>query len=81
MNFYYFTFGTEGQPYFGGWVVVIANDRSEACRIFRAAFPDKIEGLLNCSSVYTEEEFKRTEMAMGGNFGAFCHETICLLRA
>lgn len=37
------------------------------------------EGLLNCSSVYDEENFKRTEMAgPNGNFHRFCHETIIL---
>lgn len=75
---FYFTYGTDGQPYCGGWTEVIAPDFAAACAVFRAVHPDKIPGLLNCSSVYSEEIFLKTEMAAEGNFGAFCHETIVL---
>lgn len=78
---FYFTYGTDGQPYVGGWTEVEAPDIHAACSAFRAYHPDKDEGLLNCSSVYTEERFKRTEMAgPNGNFRRFCHEVITLRR-
>ena len=70
---FYFTYGTEGQPFFGGWTEVDAPDR-------RAYHPDKTEGLLNCSSVYEEEHFKLTEMYRESNFGFRCHEIITLRR-
>ena len=76
---FYFTYGTGGQPYCGGWTEVIAPDMRSACGAFRAFHPDKIENCLNCSSVYREAEFQKSEMAgPEGNFGAFCHETITL---
>ncbi len=78
---FYFTYGSEGQPFFGGWTEVEAPDRRTACAAFRAFHPDKTEGLLNCCSVYEEEDFKRTSMyGPGGNFGYRCHETITLRR-
>ena len=78
---FYFTYGTGGQPFVGGWTEVEAEDARAACAAFRAYHPDKAEGLLNCSSVYTEEQFKRTEMAgPSGNFHRFCHEVITLRR-
>lgn len=77
---FYFTYGTDGQPFRGGWTEVEATDGHAACTAFRAYHPDKIEGLLNCSSVYTEEQFKTTEMFVTGNFGFRCHETIILRR-
>ena len=44
--------------------------------------PNKIEPLLNCCTVYTEENFKKTSMYQrpDGNFGYRCHETIILRR-
>ena len=82
VNRYYFTYGTEGQPYIGGWTEIKAPDIHAACAAFRAYHPDKTEGILNCSSVYTEEAFKSTSMAgPEGNFGFFCHEKITITRA
>lgn len=49
---FYFTYGTDGQPFVGGWTEVEAPDRRAACAAFRSYHPDKTEGLLNCSSVY-----------------------------
>lgn len=79
---FYFTYGTEGHPFFGGWTEVEAPDRHAACAAFRAYHPDKTEGLLNCCSCYTEEDFKKTSMYQrpDGNFGHRCHETITLRR-
>lgn len=76
---FYFTYGTEGQPFYGGWTEVEAPDMSTACFVFRAYHPDKTEGLLNCSSIYTEEQFNRTIMSgPDGNFGYRCHERITI---
>ena len=77
---FYFTYGTAGQPFVGGWTEVEAPDRHAACAAFRAYHPDKTEGLLNCSSGYNEDRFKRTEMHRSGNFGFRCHEIIRLTR-
>lgn len=79
---FYFTYGSEGQPFCGGWTEVEAPDRHAACAAFRAYHPDKTEGLLNCCSCYTEEDFKKTSMYQrpDGNFGYRCHETITLQR-
>ena len=77
-----FTYGTEGQPFYGGWTEVQADDMELAEAAFRIFHPSKHGDLLNCSSVYTEEEFSRSKMAgPGGNFGRFCHETISLQRS
>lgn len=80
MERFYFTYGTEGQPFRGGWTVIWAPDRKTACALFRAVHPDKTEGVLNCSSVYSEEEFEKTNMYHLGNFGARCHEVIEVTR-
>lgn len=78
---YFFTYGTEGQPFYGGWTEVEAENGHAACAAFRAYHPDKVPGLLNCCSVYPEDEFMKTEMAgPEGNFHRFCHEVITLRR-
>lgn len=77
----YFTYGIDGQPFYGGWTEVVAPDMRTACAVFRAVHPDKTDGLLNCSSVYTEAAFKKTVMAgPDGNFNQFCHERITVSR-
>lgn len=76
MHKFYFTYGTEKQPYYGGWTEVNAPDVTLACAAFRAVHPDRTPGLLNCSSVYDEENFKKTEMYLYGNFSFFAHEVI-----
>lgn len=81
MEKFYFTYGTEGHPFVGGWTEIEADDVHTACRIFRAVHPDKISGLMNCCCVYSEEQFKGTEMAgPEGNFHQFCHERITITR-
>ena len=76
MNFY-FTFGTDKRyPYRGGWVLIHAPSLRVAVKIFRAVFPEKTRGLLNCSDYYTEEQFEKTGMLENGNFGEFCHQEI-----
>lgn len=76
---FYFTYGTDGkQPFVGGWTEVEASDLTLACEAFRLYHPDRTPGLLNCSSVYDEEQFRRTRMYTESNFGCRCHETITL---
>lgn len=80
MSKFYFTYSTEGQPFFGGWTEVEAPDAHAACAAFRAYHPDKDKGIVNCSSIYDEEHFKMTGMYWEGNFGFRCHEIITLRR-
>lgn len=77
MKNFYFTYGTDGHPFFGGWTIIAAQTRASACAVFRAYHPDKIPGILNCCSCYSEEEFEKTEMnGPDGNFGYHTHEVI-----
>lgn len=76
MEKFYFTFGTsERFPYHGGWVEVLAPDYHAAVKTFRAKYPDVHKGIVNCSDIYTAEQFEKSEMA-DGNFGAACHEVL-----
>lgn len=81
---FYFTYGLDDtQPFKGGWTEIIAPDVNTACAVFRIFHPDRPgwEGILNCSSVYAEDRFKKTEMSgPDGNFGKFCWEHIELSR-
>ena len=73
----YFTYGTYGQPFKGGWTEVIAPDLQTAFKLYTAMHPAKAEsGLFPYCDYYTEESFKRTEMYQKGNFGKFCQERI-----
>ena len=81
MQHFFFTSGTDGQPFCGGWTEIEAPDMSTACAIFRAYHPDRHEGLLNCADVYTEATFKKTGMdGPEGNFGHHCRERITVIR-
>lgn len=76
MEKFYFTFGSaETFPYRYGWVEVFAPNRELAISVFRSRFPDKHEGFVNCSFIYSEEEFEKSGMAHS-NFGEGCHETL-----
>ena len=75
MKKYYYTFGAEGQPYYGGWVMVVADSWDEADEKFIAQYPLK-DGFINCAFRYTEEAFLNTGMQENGNLGSFCHEVL-----
>ena len=76
MEKFYFTFGTsERFPYCGGWVEVLAPDRSAAVKTFRAKYPDVHEGIVNCADIYTAAQFESSGMS-SGNRGSFCHEIL-----
>lgn len=76
MKNYYFTYGSEGQPFVGGWTKVVAEDLQEAVDSFRKVHPDKTEGILNCADYYTEDKFYKTKMHLSGNFGSYEQELI-----
>lgn len=74
---FYFTYGTDKRyPFQGGWTEVEAGDANEACRIFRSFHPDRTKGIVNCASIYSEEQFQQTEMYRSGNFDRYCHEVL-----
>lgn len=78
---FYFTYGTDdSMPYRKGWTEVNAPDENTAVTVFRAFHPDRNPGCVNCSSIYSEEEFKKTQMFKEGNFHVFCHESINVTR-
>lgn len=61
MKKFYYSFGTDaGFPFKNGWIIMYANTRQEADRKFHTLFPDRNEGVLNCSFVYNEARW--TEM-------------------
>ncbi len=75
---YYFTYGSwVGFPYQNGWTKIEATSRRAAIAIFRDLHPDRIEGIVNCSMIYDEESFRKTEMWTKGNRGA--HEVEVVL--
>ncbi len=77
MDRFFFTFGTSDKfPFCGGWVEVIAPNRAAAIKLYRSRHPDVNEGIINCSEIYTEEQFQKSEM-VNGNLGASCHEVLC----
>lgn len=80
MQNFYFTYGSEGHPFKGGWTKVRADSRETAIKVFNIFHPTKPDWILCCAEVYSEEEFKRTKMYMNGNLGEYCHEFINLYR-
>lgn len=74
MKFYY-TYGSEGQDFEGGWTEVEAENRSQADKLFLLFHPLR-NGCIPCGEVYTESEMKETEMWTKGNFKKFCQERI-----
>ena len=77
MERFYFTYGSEGQPFVGGWTEIIAPSKEVACAVFKGIHPCKHLDILNCCSVYTMKEFVNTQMAgPNGNLGHGCWEVI-----
>lgn len=77
---FYFTYGSEGQPFCGGWTEIEAQDEETARNVFRVAHPNNKDGFMVCCSVYDEERFRRTSMYERGNMGLRCHERITFTR-
>ena len=80
MGKFYFTYGTEGHPFYGGWTVVTAPDMNSAIAVFKMVHPCKHGDTVNCAGIYTEEFFNTRPMSQKGNFGAFAVEEISLSR-
>ena len=58
MHKYFYTFGSDPKfPYQCGWVEVHANSWEEAHQKFRARFPDRHKGTLNCAFFYGEDRW------------------------
>ncbi len=73
----FYTFGTdERYPFRGGWVEVEADNMKQAHALYRASYPDREPGILNCADYYTEEQFMSIGMMETGNRGAYCHRVI-----
>ena len=77
---FYFTYGTEAQPFAGCWTEVDAPTARAAAFAFRAFHPDKTEGLLNCIDMYPQAVFEQSEMFRNGSFGLRCREVIRVTR-
>ena len=75
---FFFTYGSEGHPFYGGWTIVGAESREQAVALFRLVHPDRIEGIINCADIYTVDQFLTTNMYKEGNFGHRCYEVITL---
>ena len=82
-EYMYFTFGSKGHPYSGGWVKIKANDLMDAQDKFHKHFGvrawkacDPWRGILAYASHYDQEDFDTLKMFKDGNLGAFCHEVI-----
>lgn len=52
MNNYYITFGSEGQPFKGGWIIIEAENEAQAQKLFRAIYQpfDSYDALLKYCS-------------------------------
>lgn len=77
---FYFTYGSEGHDFKGGWTVVEAGNRYEAFDIFMAFHQRDENGNILFAGMYDEEEFAQTKMAKNGNLGAYAHESIVVNR-
>lgn len=74
---FYFTYGSSGMAYEGGWTEVEAPSKMAAVQAF-TAFHRAVNGITACSDIYTEAEFRKTGMLDGGNFGAKTREKITI---
>lgn len=76
---FYFTYGSDGHDYVGGWTEVEAEDYAQACDLFCLIHHRSKDGFINCAGIYNEEDFQNTTMYENGNFGKFLHERIHLI--
>ena len=78
---FYFTYGSDEKfPYQYGWTEIEAPDIDTAIAAFRIYHPDRHQNTINCSFWYTEERFKKSNMAEIKIPGNFCHERITVTR-
>lgn len=75
MKNFYFTYGSNPQfPFSYGCSRVVANDKHEACMIFRTYHHD-VNGAINCAFIYTEEQFNKAKTRCSSSF-SFEHEVL-----
>lgn len=76
---YFFTFGTSEQfPYRKGYLIVYADSKQGAVDKYRKKYPD-INGFINCSFVYSENEWFEAKQRLPEEFrmsSQECHEII-----
>lgn len=79
---YYFTYGTDkGFPFILGWTRVVAPSYESAVAAFKSFHPCRNDyGTINCSSIYTEEQFFASSLPLEGNGGVFEQEFIKISR-
>jgi hypothetical protein len=63
-------------PFYKGWIEIDAPTEGMAREAFRACYPDRHEGTLNCSFVYTQDEFEKTDMFKNVYPDEYCHQKI-----
>lgn len=74
MEDFYITFGSEDHIFKGGWIVVKATSKKEALEKLIKKYEPEMnpeKPWSNVASIYTEKEFKRTNMSRYGNFDVF----------
>ena len=60
MNKFYFSFGSDPQfPFYKGWVEVAADTLEKAIEKFRARYPDRAPGIVNCAFWYSQEQWEK----------------------
>ena len=65
---FYFTFGSwKGFPFQNGYIIVQALNKSDAIATFRQYHPDVHENTVNCSFVYTEQEWQKSNNSYDEN--------------
>lgn len=82
-NYFYFTFGSSGQVFSGGWIKIRAKTLMEAQEKFHTRYgvkawkdEDPWSRILAYCSHYNQEDFDTLEMFQTDNLGAKCHEVI-----
>ncbi len=70
-----FTYG-QAHAFSGGWTEVEAPDPAACLDAFRMYHPGTDKMLLQCGGVYRDEDFRKTDMFVNGNFGKRCVERI-----
>ncbi|MDE6625597.1 MAG: hypothetical protein K2K56_04420 [Lachnospiraceae bacterium] len=63
----YFTFdSTETFPFQNTYLIIEGVSQEDCTAEFRCRYPDIIEGILNCSSAYSEEEWEKVKSSFDG---------------
>ena len=75
MNKFYFSFGSDPQfPFYKGWVEVAADTLEKAIEKFRAKYPDRTPGIVNCAFWYSQIQWDKVYHGEAG-WGS-CHAEI-----